>query len=164
MVVFAFIDSSSLAHLETKVGYYFRNRASLEEAMSHDSLRGTNRNIRDYQRYEYLGDAVIHFIVTNYVFKKYPNANEGDLSSIRSNLVSGRAQREIADRLELQKFVRMSPGVREFLRYDKFVEALIGAIFLDAGGEVGGGYAAAKQVIYKLWNLEEPGGQGCVIS
>lgn len=126
----------------------------LLEALSHDSLRVNDRAMRDYQRFEHLGDAVIAFVITNYLFRKYPNYDEGQLSSRRGSLVGQNYQKGIAQRLELDKFVKMSQGVRGFQRFDKFLEALIGAVFMDAGGEERG-YPVAKRVIYKLWGLQE---------
>lgn len=132
--------------------------------MSHDSLRGRDAKIRDYQRLEHLGDAVIHFVITNYLYRKYPQQDEGFLSQQRSNLVSQHRQKVIAEQLELEKFVMKDPGVRSYNRYDKFLEALIGAIYLDAGGEDGAGYLKAKTVIYKLWELENPGNARCIVA
>jgi ribonuclease-3 len=136
----------------------------LKEAMSHDSLRANNSNLRDYQRLEHLGDAVLHFVISNYLFCKHPDWNERDLSNERDSLVKGSKQKEIAETLELQKFVKMSSGVQMqyFSRIDKFLEALIGAVYIDAGGEQKG-YPDVKKVIYKLWNLQLQEQVGCVM-
>jgi len=155
-------DASSLANLEKKLGYYFRNKALLNEAMSHNSLRVNDCSLRDYQRLEFFGDAVLSFVITNHLFLKFPTWNEGKLSQRRDELICRTMQSKIAEELELAKFVKMSPSVQQFKRHDKFLEALIGAVFQDAETYNGTGYAAVKGVISKLWGRELDIGQGRV--
>jgi len=83
--------------------------------------------------------------------------------------VSGRKQQEIANKLELQKYVQMGASDRgqplpfQFKQHHKFVEALLGAIYLDAGGSYSGrGMDAAKKCIFKLWGLQEPA-SSCIV-
>ncbi|OXA37590.1 ribonuclease 3-like [Folsomia candida] len=129
------------SELESSIGHSFQDKKLFEEATSHD-----------FKRLEHLGDAVIKFVVTNYLFLTYPSHTEGHLSKERDYLVNRNRQQEIADLLQLDRFVKLhQSGVG---RCDKLLEALIGAVYVDAGGEDGGGYVAAKKVIYKLWRFK----------
>ncbi|OXA61298.1 Ribonuclease 3 [Folsomia candida] len=127
--------SSSRRTLQKRIGYHFQNEDILVEALTHDSCRVDDPNIKTYQRLEHL--------------------DEGTLTMRRISLVRGKKQEEISDQLELHKFVKMNQSVREFSRYDRFLEAVIGAVFIDAGGESKGGYDEVKEVIYNLWELSE---------
>ncbi|OXA62088.1 ribonuclease 3 [Folsomia candida] len=149
------LSSSSLYNLQKNIGYHFRNEVILTEALTHDSCRVDDPNIKTYQRLEHLGDAVINFAITNYLFRKYPDSSEGTLSTLRANLVNQTKQKEISDQLELHNFVKMHQSVKGLPRHDKFLESVIGAVFIDAGGERKGGYKEAKKVIYNLWELKD---------
>jgi len=143
--------TSLQAPLEVVLGYKFRNPSHLLEALTHDSL--STQDQKNYQRLEFLGDAVIHFVITNYLYQTRPKANEGDMSLMRADLVNHKEQKKIAKRLEIEKYVQLHPGVRGFAKFDKFLESIIGAVFIDAGGGDGRGYQEAKTVIYNLWSL-----------
>lgn len=114
--------------------------ASYVTAFTHKSAVGYPGAAREsYEKLEFLGDAVLGFIVGRYLFETYPNGNEGFLSKMRTKLVSGKALSDIALRMGLQHLIIMSPKAL----HSKFnlnariledvLESLIGAIFLDAG-------------------------------
>ncbi|CAF0861833.1 unnamed protein product [Didymodactylos carnosus] len=138
-----------LTRIESLTGYRFKNLQLLEQAFTHDSVRVGNRNAATYQRLEFLGDSVLHYIITEYLYQQRPTANEGELTRARSNLVDKVKQSEIASTHGLADLVDFAPGVdrTKFLGNHKFVEALIGAIHQDGGVE------QAKRSVYKLWNL-----------
>ncbi len=126
------------AKIQRMIGYNFRNPELLKEALMHRSF-ATEHNIKfDNQRLEFLGDAVLQIIITEYIFKRYPKLSEGDLTKIRSALANQSSLAEIARRLELGKSLMLGRGeigtggfARESTISD-CVEALLGAIMLDS--------------------------------
>lgn len=154
----------NLKELENKIGYTFKNPSILKEATTHSSLRTTNPNIKHFERLEFLGDTVVQMVITDYLFKSMEGANEGTLSIKRADMVGRSKQIEIANQLQLSRFIDKSPGVQEnFNRYDQFLEAIIGAVYADAGFG-GQGLDAAKLIVYKLWKLQPINGNAnCTI-
>ncbi|CAF1003510.1 unnamed protein product [Didymodactylos carnosus] len=138
-----------LTRIESVTGYRFKNLQLLEQAFTHDSMRVGNHNAATYQRLEFLGDSVLHYTITEYLYQQRPMANEGELTIARSNLVDKVKQREIASTHGLADLVAFAPGFdkTKFSGNHKFVEALIGAIHQEGGVE------QAKKSIYKLWDL-----------
>jgi ribonuclease-3 len=130
---------------EARLGYLFRDPALLDAALTHRSAGKVN-----YERLEFLGDAVLNFAVAVLVFRGYPDASEGDLSRYRAALVSGRSLAEVAGGLGLGEQLRLGSGElktggfrRGSILADS-LEALFGAICLD------GGLEAAQGVIERL--------------
>ena len=119
-----------------RLGYRFRDPALLDAALTHRSAATAN-----YERLEFLGDAVLNFAVADLVFRAFPEAPEGDLSRYRSALVSGRFLAEAAVRLGLGDQLRLgsgelkSGGFRRSSILADALEAVFGAIFLDGGIE-----------------------------
>lgn len=147
---------SNLRELERKIGYLFKDPNILKEATTHSSLRTTNRNIKYFERLEFLGDSVVQMVITEYLFKSFEGAAEGTLSIKRAELVGRSKQAEIADQLQLSRYIDKSPGVQgNFNRYDQFLEAIIGAVYADAGFG-GQGLDEAKSIVYKLWKIQPP--------
>lgn len=155
--------SSNLSDLENKIGYWFRDPKILREAITHDSKRAVDVNMKKYERLEYLGEAVIKIVITEYLFKVMQDANGGILRKKRTEMVCRKKQTQISNELQLCQYIHKSPGVQSnFNRYDKFVEAIIGAVYVDAGfGERG--LAKVKLMIYKFWKIQEPAKINCVI-
>lgn len=126
--------------LETRIGYKFRNSLLLAEALTHSSLSRETRQVRfDNQRLEHLGDAVIQLLFSEYLFTRFPDADEGRLTKARARLVSGDALAVYAQSIQLGAHLMMGRsdeqnGGRERLSTlaDAF-EALVGAIYLDGG-------------------------------
>ena len=126
---------TSLTILEERMGYSFNDKSLLELALTHRSLR-----IRCNERLEFLGDAVLGLVMSDYLYEQDPDMNEGNLSCIRSNLVSKSTLVECADDLDL--FSHVSLGLserkgttarsRNSVMADA-LEALIGAVYLDGG-------------------------------
>lgn len=118
----------------------FKNKKLLEQVFVHRSYLNENLgfDLDHNERLEFLGDAVLEMVVTEYLFKNYPNP-EGELTNLRSALVKGSMLSEIANNLEMDKFLYLSKGEaksegksRQLILANAF-EALIGAIYLDQG-------------------------------
>lgn len=128
--------------LEARVGYKFRNSLLLAEAMTHPSLSLERRDYPfDNQRLEFLGDSVIQMVLTEHLYRLFPEANEGEMTTMRTCLVSRRALRDVALGLDLGRYLMMGRGEeanggrkRDSNLADAF-EALVGAIYLDGGFE-----------------------------
>ena len=136
----------SLATLENRLDYHFGDAALLEQALTHRS-HGARHN----ERLEFLGDSVLNFVVAAMLFERYSKIDEGDLSRLRANLVKQASLADIAQRLELSQYLRLgegelkSGGFRRPSILADTVEALFGAVFLDAGFE------AARRVIVRQY-------------
>ena len=134
-------DSLRLRKLEEMIDVSFKNNALLREAMTHRSFLNEHPRwpLPQNERLEYLGDAVLELVVTDHLFKTYPDRQEGELTSLRAALVNHTMLSRIANELNLQEFICLSKGeakdtgrAREAILANA-VEALIGAIYLDHG-------------------------------
>ncbi|MCF7792100.1 MAG: ribonuclease III [Victivallales bacterium] len=133
---------NNLNILEENLNYYFKNRFYLKEALTHRSYAAENNINYDNQRLEFLGDAVVQIIVTDFIYNKYKEKQEGELTSIRSALVNKESLATLARTLKLQNFILLGRGEtdaggsrRVSVLCDVF-ESIIGAMYLDAGMEV----------------------------
>lgn len=125
--------------LEQRIQYKFRNSLLLAEALTHPSLGyETQRHHFDNQRLEFLGDAVLQLIFTEFLFDSYPELPEGELTKLRARLVSREGLRINAEALDLGKYLMMGRGEeatggrsRASALADAY-EALIGALYLDS--------------------------------
>lgn len=128
--------NSTLEFLESQLGYVFRNDSLLNTALTHRSFASLNN-----ERLEFLGDSILNFIIAEQLYNEFPHAPEGDLSRLRANLVKGDTLAEMAREIDLGRFLHLGEGelrsggaTRTSILADAF-EAVIGAIFLDAGVE-----------------------------
>jgi len=127
----------SLKSLETKLGYTFKSLKLLELALIHKS----SNNITNNERLEFLGDAVLNAIVSQYLFLKFPEEKEGMLTRMRSHLVKGETLTKKANELDLISYIKLSKGTANLSEYRKHsilegaVESIIGAVFLDSSWE-----------------------------
>lgn len=130
--------------LEEALGYRFRNRALLEEALSHSSYANEHRasGIRSNERLEFLGDSVLGFVTAEFLFAKHPDAPEGELTRIRAILVCEDSLYEVAQRLSLGRYLKLGHGEesgggreRPSILADA-TEAVFAAVYLDGGIEV----------------------------
>lgn len=128
--------SSSLSRLERQLGYTFINQDLMILALTHRSFAGRNN-----ERLEFLGDAILNFVAGEALFERFPQAREGQLSRLRSRLVKGETLALLARGFELGEYLRLGSGELKSGGYRRdsiladAVEALIGAIYLDAGME-----------------------------
>lgn len=121
----------------------FKNKKLFEQAFVHRSyLNEVKEHLDSNERLEFLGDSVLSFVVSKYLYLSYPNFNEGILTNLRSMLVNTRTLAEVARELEFGKLLKLSKGEEESkgrenssLLADCF-EAFVGALFLDQGAEV----------------------------
>lgn len=126
-----------LDRLERRLGYHFRNQELLLVALTHRSYAGRNN-----ERLEFLGDAILNFVAGEALFQHFPQAREGQLSRLRARLVKGQTLAILARGFELGDYLRLGSGElksggfrRESILADA-LEALIGAIYLDAGMDI----------------------------
>lgn len=123
--------------LQNRLGHTFKDATLLQQALTHRS-HSTLHN----ERLEFLGDSILNCVVASLLFDRYTKIDEGDLSRVRANLVKQQSLYEIAQRLELSQFLRLgegelkSGGFRRPSILADTLEALFGAIFLDAGFDV----------------------------
>ena len=129
--------SYSLSRLERQLGYTFQDQALLTLALTHRSFAGRNN-----ERLEFLGDAILNFVAGEALYQRFPQAREGQLSRLRARLVKGETLAILARGFELGEYLRLGSGElksggfrRESILADA-LEALIGAIYLDAGMDV----------------------------
>lgn len=136
--------------LEKKIGYTFTSRQLLEAAFVHRSYLNESREKRSSnERLEFLGDAVLALMSSEFLYKKYPDYPEGTLTNIRSGLVKTKSLAEVAKELGLGSLLFLSRGEEDSggrtnasLLADTF-EALLGAMYLDGGFEVGKTFLSA---------------------
>ncbi|WP_175253334.1 ribonuclease III [Pseudomonas sp. BMW13] len=126
--------SPNLSRLERKLGYSFKDQDLMILALTHRSFAGRNN-----ERLEFLGDAILNFVAGEALFERFPQAREGQLSRLRARLVKGETLAVLARGFELGEYLRLGSGElksggfrRESILADA-LEALIGAIYLDAG-------------------------------
>lgn len=135
--------------LEECLDYQFRNKDLIIEALTHKSYKKPYNN----ERLEFLGDAVLNLIVGEYLYKKFPKSNEGDLSKIRASLVNETGFTKLANDIKLGHYIYISNAeernkgrTKASILSDAF-EAIMGAVYLESGLEV------LKPIILRL--LEE---------
>lgn len=124
---------------ETRLGYVFRDRSLLEEALTHSTYANEHKSpdIRDNQRLEFLGDTVVNATMARKVFLAFPDATEGRLTKLRAELVNESALEKIARHIRLGEELYLGRGEKHDKGSDKpsiladAYEAVIGAIFLD---------------------------------
>ena len=127
--------------LEKKINYTFKDKNHLDIAFTHKSFVNEYRKkkIPSYERYEYLGDAVLEFIVSNELFKRYPEKSEGELTKLRASLVCEYTLSQITEKFGFGDYLYLSNGEevtggrnRSSILCDLF-ESVLGAIYLDGG-------------------------------
>ena len=123
-----------LESLSQRLNHHFQDPSLLEAALTH---RSANRN--HYERMEFLGDAVLNLVISDTLYRQFPEAAEGQLSRLRASLVKGENLSKHAKQLELGEYLRLGSGElksggfrRKSILADVF-ESIIGAIYLDAG-------------------------------
>ena len=141
-----------LTKLEQGLGYTFRNKALLENALTHSSYANENRerHLPDNERLEFLGDSILGFVVAEYLYRNFPDKPEGELTRIRADLVCERNLAEAAVTVELGSYLLLGHGEEQGggRKRDSIVsdamESVIAASFMD------GGFAAAREIIDRL--------------
>jgi ribonuclease-3 len=132
------LRAPDLEACEERLGYRFRNRQLLEAALTHAS--GADHRLSSNERLEFLGDAVLGLVVCSRLFEDYPANLEGELTRVKSIVVSRATCAEASDAIGLEEFLILGKGMTTSPRVPRSVlsdvfEALIAAIYLDAGLE-----------------------------
>lgn len=128
------MKTCQLARLQRKLGYEFSDPKLLQLALTHRSFGSRNN-----ERLEFLGDSIVNFVIAQALYERFADAREGQLSRLRARMVRGATLAELGREMELGDFLRLGSGElksggfrRESILADA-VEAIIGAIYLDAG-------------------------------
>lgn len=141
-----------LHQFEEKIDLFFENKELLKTAFTHRSFLNEHKapGMEHNERLEFLGDAVLELVVTDFLFKKYPKKPEGELTALRSALVNSTMLSTVASELRFGDFLLLSKGeakdtgrARSFILANAF-ESVIGALFLD------GGYQKAEMFITRF--------------
>jgi len=135
---------------EKKINYKFKNKSLIDLAFTHSSFK--NKINKNYERLEFLGDRVLSLVISEDLFLKYSNENEGALSKRLSDLVSKQKLLEVANEISIKEMLKIDQFEKRNLKLKKNIsilsdvcEALIGAIYLDSNLE------NAKKFISKYW-------------
>ena len=135
------MNNLNFLELEEKIGYSFKNKALIKQALTHSSYANEQKINKsgDYERLEFLGDAVLEVVSSEFLFHKYPDVPEGQLTKMRASMVCEPSLAFCARDIDLGKYILLGKGEeatggrnRESITSD-VMEALIGAIFLDSG-------------------------------
>jgi len=129
----------SFLEFEKKIGIKFNNVDLLKQAFTHRSYLNENPkwDVEHNERLEFLGDAVLELIVTEFLYKKFPDKNEGEMTSFRAALVNTNTLAELAEDLSMDTFLLLSKGEKKGPARARLsllansVEAVIGAVYLD---------------------------------
>ncbi len=137
-------DLERITELENRIGYSFQNKDLLLQALTHSSYSNEQKILKqkNYERLEFLGDAVLELVSSQFLFEEMPDKTEGDLTKMRSSLVCEPSLAFCANELELGDYIRLGKGEeatggrkRDSIRSD-VMEAMIGAMYLDGGFEI----------------------------
>ncbi len=147
-----------MQNLENALGYTFRDRTLLEEALNHSSYANEHRGagLKSNERLEFLGDAVLGVVTAEYLFQNHPDLPEGDLTRIRAVLVCEKSLYEVAQSLSLGSYLKLGKGEesgdgrqRPSILADA-VEAMFAAVYLDSDMET------VRRLIHRVLLDKEP--------
>lgn len=145
------INQEKMGEFENKIGYHFQNRNYLRQALSHSSYANEMRlsKLANNERLEFLGDAVLELMSSEYIFRTNEQMHEGEMTKLRASLVCEPTLAMCAREINLGDYILLGKGEiatgganRDSILSDAF-EAVIGAIYLD------GGFTSAKEFIMK---------------
>lgn len=153
------ISKYPLERLEEKIGYCYKNKELLQQALTHSSFANEQKinKSKDYERLEFLGDAVLELVSSEFLFHTNPDMSEGKLTRLRASMVCEPSLAFCARDLELHEYIRLGKGeemtggrLRDSIISD-VMEAVIGSLYLD------GGFQTAHDFIHRfiLSDLED---------
>ena len=146
------IESRDLDALQDALGYHFKDRGLLEEALCHSSFANEHGLSFNNERLEFLGDSVLGFVMAHALYRTYPDAPEGELTRMRAELVCGASLTRKAEGLGVPGLLLHGNSMKDEALPSSIcedaMEALLGAVFLD------GGTTAAEQVIRRMFLRE----------
>ena len=134
-------EGYTLTELEERIGYHFKDIALLKQALTHSSFTNEQKinKLKNYERLEFLGDAVLELVSSEFLFRRHPGLPEGELTKQRASMVCEPSLAFCAKDLELGRFMLLGKGEettggrhRDSITSDA-MEAVIGAIYLDGG-------------------------------
>lgn len=145
-----------LIEFEKIIGYKFNDILLLNKALTHRSYANEHKKskIKDNERLEFLGDAVLSLVITEYIFNEFQNKREGELAKIRSSVVSSKALFKKSKELNLGEYILLGKGEestggrKRFSNLTNVYEAVIGAIFIDSD------FASAKIFILEQFKQD----------
>jgi len=150
--------AADASELMDALGHRFASSDLLEDALTHPSLAGLRARSRGgtpaYERLEFLGDRVLGLVIAEWLYQRYPDANEGEMAKRHAALVNREALRAVAVEIGLGRFLHLARGEeagsarKNLATLPDAMEAVIGALYLD------GGLAAAAQFIHRYWQKE----------
>lgn len=135
------LTEESIYELEKQIEYCFRTKALLKQALTHSSFVNEQRirKLPDYERLEFLGDAVLELTTSDFLFRNFPDVREGELTKRRASIVCGSSLAQCAENIGIGQYILMGRGEestggrrKENILSD-VMEAVIGAIYLDGG-------------------------------
>src|SRR6202790_1803727 len=159
--------------LETTLGYHFRRRAVIEQALTHSSQAReqeaqqageSKHRVNDNEQLEFLGDAILALVRSEELFQRFPPFREGELSKLRAHVVSERHLIRVAQQLELGHYLRLGRGEEKSGGRSKTavlveaLEAILAAIYLDGGLEVARALVLRSVIAPELERMERGGG------
>lgn len=155
----------NLSSLEEKMGYHFLDKGNITLAMTHSSYANESRNtgMKSNERLEFLGDAVLNVVISEYIYMNHSQLSEGEMTKIRAHIVCEPSLEKCSNAIGLGKYLMLGKGeeitggrTRTSILSDAF-EATIGAIYIDGGME------QAKSYIYKhMHSLMEDAVKGII--
>lgn len=162
-----------ISALEEALGYHFRRRGVIEQALTHSSQArelesqqpGENKvRVNDNEQLEFLGDAVLSLVTSEELFQRFPKFREGELSKLRAHVVSERHLIRVAQKLELGHYLRLGRGEEKSGGRSKrallvdALEAVLAAMYLDGGMEPAREFILREILIPELESMERGGG------
>lgn len=137
------MDEETLQQIEQIIGYKFSNRNLLSKAFAHSSA--VDDRLFSNERLEFLGDSVLAAVICRALFEQFPGYMEGDLTKIKSMLVSRRTCARVTKRMGLHEFLKIGKGMADSRALTSslaasLLEAVIAAIYIDGGFDAAGGF------------------------
>ncbi len=126
------MNGQTLNEIEVRLQYVFGNKRLLEQAFTHSSFANVE-NIPDNERMEFFGDAILEYLSSEYLYNRFPNRNEGELSAMRARLVSADGLYPIVDKLGLIGYLQTLNVELSHKTAANLFEAVLCAIYLDGG-------------------------------
>lgn len=149
--------SADIKELTDRLGHNFANPQLLQDALTHPSLAGfkqRRKGTMPYERMEFLGDRVLGLVIADWLYQKFPDANEGELAKRHAALVNREALRVVAVEIGLGQHLRLAHNEeagsarKNLATLPDAMEAILGALYLD------GGMKAASDFIHRLWQKD----------
>lgn len=156
------MNNINFSEFESLIGISFKDKDLIKKAFTHRSYLNENKSLRleHNERLEFLGDAVLELVVTDFLYKKFPNKDEGELTALRSALVKAETLAVAAEKVEMNSYLLLSKGeardtgrARQYILANTF-ESVVGAIYLDQGYDVAGSFIA-NQLFFQIDEIIE---------